>query len=69
MEQTANSKEYFEVYNTPFKFLCIHRLSAALIIAVSLHIHDPLEVIISEVDLNKNSVGKTVDLQVWPVEV
>ena len=49
--------------------MSIDRLAAPLIIAVALHVHHALEVVILEVDLHEDPVSKTVDLEVRPVEI
>lgn len=49
--------------------MSIDRLAAPLIIAVALHVHHALEVVILEVDLHEHSVSKTVNLEVRPVEI
>ena len=64
MEQTAASKLDPEVDDVRTKLSNTDCLSAALIIAVSLHIHDAIEVVVNDVDSDKDAFGKTVDLEV-----
>ena len=62
MEQTTATKLDSEVDDVGSKLCKIDCLSTALVVAVALHVHHTLEVVISEVDLHENSVSKTVDL-------
>ena len=64
MEQTTASKLDPEVDDVRTKLSHTDRLSAALIITVSLHVHDAIEVVVNDVDSDEDAFGKTVDLQV-----
>ena len=64
MEQTTASKLDPEVDDVRTKLSNIDRFSAALVVAVSLHVHDAVEVVVNNIDSDKDALGKTVDLEV-----
>ena len=69
MEQTTASKLHSEVDNVDSQFCHINRLSASLVIAVSLHVHHPVEVGINEINSNQDAVSQAVNLEVGSREV
>ena len=68
MEETAYTKLNFEVHRNS-TILEGDGLSTSLIVAVSLHVHHTLEVVVPQSHVDQDSVSQAVHLQVWPVEV
>jgi len=64
VEQTAASKLDSEVDDVGTKLSNTDCLSAALVITVSLHVHDAIEVFVNNVNSDEDAFGKTVDLEV-----
>ena len=69
MEQTTATKLDSEVDDVGSKLSEIDCLSTALVIAVALHVHHALEVVVLQSHVHQDSVSQAVDLQVGPVEV
>ena len=68
MEKTAYTELNFEVYRNS-AILEGDRLSASLVIAVTLDVHHALEVVVLQANIDQDSVSQAVHLQVGPVEV
>ena len=68
MEETADTKLNFEVDGNS-AILEGDRLSTSLVVAVTLHIHHTLEVVVLQSHVHQDSVSQAVHLQVGPVEV
>ena len=68
VEETADTKLNFKVYRNS-AILEGDGLSASLVVAVSLHIHHALEVVVLQSHVDQDSVSQAVHLQVGPVEV
>ena len=68
MEETADTKLNFEVYRNS-AILEGDGLSASLVVAVTLHVHHSLEIVVLQSHVHQNSVSQTVHLQVGLVEV
>ena len=64
VEQTAASKLDSEVDDVGTKLSNTDCLSAPLVITVSLHVHDAIEVFVNNVNSDEDAFGKTVDLEV-----
>ena len=64
MEQTTASKLDSEVDDVRAKLSNTDCLSAPLVITVSLHVHDAIEVVVNDVNSDEDAFGKTVDLEV-----
>ena len=68
VEETADTKLNFEVYRNS-AILEGDRLSASLVVAVTLDVHHSLEVVVLKANIDQDSVSQAVHLQVGPVEV
>ena len=68
MEETADTKLNFKVHRNS-AILEGDGLSAPLVVAVALHIHHALEVVVLQSHVHQDSVSQAVHLQVGPVEV
>ena len=63
MEESTGSKLDLEVYVGNPRLLDVDGLPAALLVAVPLDVHDPVEVLVAEVYVNQNTISQTVHLQ------
>ena len=68
VEETADTKLDFEVHRNS-AILEGDGLSASLVVAVALHIHHALEVVVLQSHVDQDTVSQAVHLQVGPVEV
>ena len=68
MEETADTKLNFEVHRNS-AILEGDGLSASLVVAVSLHVHHSLEVVVPQAHVHQDAVSQAVHLQVGLVEV
>ena len=68
MEQTTATKLDSEVDDVGSKLSEIDCLSTALVVAVALHVHHAIEVVIDDVDPDKDALSQTVDLEIWSWE-
>ena len=64
MEESAGGEVDLEVDLIDPGLRDVNGLPAALVVAVPLHVHDPVEVPISEVNVHKDTVSQTVHLNI-----
>ena len=64
MEKSTCSKLYLEINLFYSGFSKVYSKSTPLLIAMTLHIHDTVELIISQINVHLDAIGKTVDGEV-----
>ena len=62
MEETADTELNFEVYRNS-AILEGDRLSASLVVAVTLDVHHSLEVVVLQANIDQDSISQTVDIE------
>ena len=64
MEESTSAELDFEVNVGHPSLLDVDCLSAALLVAVALDVHDAVEVPVPQVDVDKDTVSETVHLKI-----